>query len=191
MVQPVTALVGAANNQSDFDDLHAALARLRRKDLSESQVDQVAIEVIELRRLVDGLELEWNRRVAHLTDVGRSGLEGHSSVTAWLKHQCRMSGARAHRAVVLSSQLRKLPFVSKAFEGDDLSFDQIQVLAQIPDHLSEELAGDEVSLVNAVGELSVADTRRVVEYWKTAVDGPGCAASAEELAAQRYLFAAR
>ena len=100
-----------------------------------------------------------------------------------------MSGARAHRAVALSRELPALPFASKALETDDLSFDQIQVFAQVPGHLSEDLARDEVSLVNAVGDLSVADTRRTVEYWKTAIDGPGCAFTADELIDQRYLFA--
>jgi hypothetical protein len=57
--------------------------------------------------------------------------------------------------------------------------------------VAEDLARDEVSLVNAVGELSVADTRRVVEYWRSAVDGPGCDASVEELEERRYLFGAR
>src|SRR5688572_5123591 len=132
--------MGATIDQSDLDDLSSILARLRRQDLSNSHFDQVAAEVIELRRVVDGLEVEWNGRVAHLRELGRTGLEGHSSVTAWLKDQCRVSGARAHRAVALGGQLSKLPFVGKAFESDNLSFDQIQVFAQVPDHLAEDLA---------------------------------------------------
>ena len=46
-------------------------------------------------------------------------------------------------------------------------------------------------LVNAASPLSVADTVRLVEYWKTAVDGPGVETAVEELEERRYLFAAK
>ena len=96
--------------------------------------------MVELRRLVDGLEVEWTRRVAHLDRAGRSALDGHPSMTSFLKDRCQMAGARAQRAVALSHRLSDLPFVVKAFEADDLSLDQVQVFAHVPDHLSEELA---------------------------------------------------
>jgi hypothetical protein len=187
----VTDLMGAAIDESDLDDLSSILARLRRRDLSEYHVDQVAEDVVELRRLLDGLEVEWTRRVAHLDRSGRLALDGYPSMTSFLKGRCQMAGARAQRAVALSHRLSDLPFVVKAFEADDLSLDQVQVFGHLPQHLSEELAAAEVGLVNAASPLSVADTRRLLEYWKTAVDGPGTAATAEELADQRYLFCAK
>src|SRR5688500_6078110 len=113
MVWPVTAVVGAAIGQSDLDDLQTALARLRRQDLSESQVDPMATQVVELRRLVDGLEVEWTRRVTHLDRSGRSAWDGYPSVTSFLKDRCQMAGARARRAVALSHRLDELPFVVK------------------------------------------------------------------------------
>ena len=53
------------------------------------------------------------------------------------------------------------------------------------------MAGDEVMLVIAVSGLSVADTRRVVDYWRMAVNGPGLDAEADELSEQRYLHVSR
>ena len=46
-------------------------------------------------------------------------------------------------------------------------------------------------MVNAAGSLSVDDTGRFLEYWKTAVDRPGVETTAEELEEQRYLFCAK
>lgn len=46
-------------------------------------------------------------------------------------------------------------------------------------------------LVNAASPLTVADTRRLVEYWKAAVDGPGCEATAQDLEERRYLHASK
>jgi hypothetical protein len=84
-----------------------------------------------------------------------------------------------------SHRLSDLGFVLKAFEADDLSLDQVQVFGHIPQHL----AADEVMMVNAASPLTVADTVRLVEYWKTAVDGPGRETTAEEIEERRYLFA--
>lgn len=102
-----------------------------------------------------------------------------------------MSSARAQRSVVLASGLPKVPFVAKALETGELSLDQAQVFINIPEHLTDDLARDEVTLVNASEPLSVADTRRVVDYWKTAVDGPGADTTAEELFDRRYLFGSK
>lgn len=87
------------------DDLSQVLAGLRSEDLSDLPVDELAGEVVELRRLVDGLEVEWCRRLAHLDKADVIGLEGHTSMTAFLKDRCRMSAARAQRAVSLSHRL--------------------------------------------------------------------------------------
>jgi hypothetical protein len=80
-----------------------------------------------------------------------------------------------------------MPVVNQAFGNGDISLDQARVFTNLPDHLSGCLARDVVTLVNAVEPLSVADTRRVVEYWRSAVDGPGCDATTEELLGRRYL----
>ena len=189
--QVSTVVVGEAIEQSDLDDLSSTLGHLRGQDLSELSADLLVGEVVELRRLVDGLEVEWTRRVAHLERAGRSALDGYPSMTSFLKDRCQMAGSRAQRALVLSHRLSDLPFVTKAFEADDLSLDQMQVFGQIPQHLSEELASAEVVLVNAAAPLTVADTGRLLEYWKSAVDGPGTETSVEELEERRYLFCAK
>jgi hypothetical protein len=77
------------------DDLLQILIELRGQGLSEMYVDELAGEVVALRRLVDGLEVEWTRRIAHLEQADAIDLEGHTSMTAFLKDRCRMSSARA------------------------------------------------------------------------------------------------
>lgn len=113
---PVTVRVGAVIDESELDDLSLILARLRSQDLTELTSDLVAEDVVELRRLVDGLEVEWTRRVAHLDRAGRTAWDGHPSMTSFLKSRCHMAGARAQRAVGLAHRLSGLPFVVKAFE---------------------------------------------------------------------------
>jgi len=169
----------------------SALQEWKSEDLEERPAVQLAEDLIELERIDGWLQVERARRIAAFEAKRGQDLEGHSSVTAFLKHRCRMSGARAQRSVVLANKLPTVPFVGKALKSGDLSLDQALVFTNLPDHLSEDLARDEVSLVNAVEPLSVSDTRRLVEYWRSAVDGPGCDATAQELEERRYLFGAR
>jgi hypothetical protein len=165
--------------------------QLRLEDLDAQSLEALADDLVELRQSIDWLEAEWIRRVAHFDRREGKNLDGHSSTTAFLKHRCRMAGVRAHRSVALSHSLPAMPFVEKSFSVGDLSLDQVSILTSVPEHLAEELARDEVGLVAAVAELSVADTRRMVDYWRSAVDSPGCEAEAAELEAQRYLFASK
>src|SRR5688572_25343477 len=119
-----------------IDDLSSILERLRNDDLSGDSADELGDAVVGLRRLIDGFEVEWTRRVARLGEAGRVGRQGYPSMTAFLKDRCRMSGARARRAVAISDRLDQLPFVGKAFEADDLSLDQMMVFTHLPEHLS-------------------------------------------------------
>jgi hypothetical protein len=102
-----------------------------------------------------------------------------------------MTGGRAQQLVALAHRLPLLPFVDKALSAGDLSLDQARTFVNLPDHLEEALARDEITLVNSVAPLSVADTGRVLEYWKAAVDGPGTELEAAELAERRYLYASK
>jgi hypothetical protein len=102
-----------------------------------------------------------------------------------------MSAARGQRSVVLAGRMAVMPFTTKAVESGDLSLDQARVLIDLPERLSEELSRDEVTLVNTIGPLSVADSRRIVDYWKTAVDGPGAEATVADLFDRRYLFGSK
>jgi Domain of unknown function (DUF222) len=160
---------------------------LRSEDLASVGADGLADVVVELRRDLDLLEVEWTRRVAALDPE----LSGHPSSTAFLKDRCRMSAARAQRSVVLAGRLPVLAFTCKALESGDLSLDQARVLSDLPERLSDDLVRDEVTLVNAIGPLSVADSRRVLDYWKTAVDGPGSEATVADLFDRRYLFGSK
>ncbi|HSL27000.1 MAG TPA: DUF222 domain-containing protein [Acidimicrobiia bacterium] len=174
-----------------MDAIRSAVETLREQDLVSLPIDRLAADLVELRQLLDWLEGEWTRRLAAFSDRDGIDLEGHSSTTAFLKHRCRMSGARAHRAVAMAHRLPLLSFVTKAFEAGDISLDQTRLFLNLPDHLADELVRDEVCLVNGVALLPVADTRRVVDYWKAVVDGPGCETSADELVERRYLYASK
>jgi hypothetical protein len=171
--------------------LRSVIEELRAEDVGSLPVEQIADDLVEFELFAGWFEAERSRRLAMFEKKDGIDLGGHSSVTAFLKHRCRMTGSRAQRAVALAHRLPTMPVISQAFANGDISLDQVRVLANVPEHLHQELARDEPTLTEAIEPLSVADTRRVIDYWRSAVDGPGCVSDAEELYAQRYVYASR
>jgi hypothetical protein len=171
--------------------LRSVIEELRAEDVGSLPVEQIADDLIEFELFSGWFEAERARRLAVFENKRGIDIEGHSSVTAFLKHRCRMMSSRAHRAVTLAHRLPELPAVNQAFECGDLSLDQVRVFTSLPDHLSEDLVRDEKTLTEAVEPLSVSDARRVVDYWRWAVDGPEMGAQVEELSDRQYLFASR
>jgi hypothetical protein len=161
--------------------LRSVVEDLRVEDLDSLPVGRIRDDLLEIELVSGWLEAERSRRVAAFAAKRGVEIEGHGSVTAFLKHRCRVTGGRAQRIVAMANRLWDLPFVEKALSVGDISFDQARVFTNLPDHLSGCLARDVVTLVNAVEPLSVADTRRVVEYWRSAVDGPGCDATVSRM----------
>lgn len=171
--------------------LGRAIDELRNADLESSSIEIIAHELVELRRQIDWLEGEWSRRVAFFDHHDGRALEGHSSTTAFLKHRCRMSAGRSARALSLGQRIQVVPQIEKAFEVGELSLDQVRTVTDLPEHLDQELIRDESTLGAALAELSVADSRRIVTYWRNGVDCAGSELSATEQWDRRYLFASR
>lgn len=174
-----------------ISELRTVIDDLRSEDVDSLAVETLAENLVALETAIGWLEGERGRRVRAFDAKRGQDLGGHSSTTAFLKDRCHMSGARAQRTVALAQSLGSLPQVEKAMTAGDLSLDQVRVFSHLPSRLAEDLANAEVTLVNAVNGLSVANTRRLVEYWRSAVDGAGVEADAAELADRRYLFASR
>ena len=72
-----------------------------------------------------------------------------------------------------------------------LATDQAVVLLDQAVSLPEQFADAEGRLVDIVEDLTVADTRRVLEYWRQSVDGPGIAAGQTEQAELRGISASK
>lgn len=172
-------------------DLDAILERLRAEDLESASPEVLGSDLVELRRRIDWLEVEWARRVAAFDRAQGRDLEGHTSTTAFLKHRCQMAAGRAQLAVALGHRLPALSHAEKALVAGEVSLDQVRLMASVPERLSGELSDFEVTLVNGLAGLSVAQSRGLLDYWQSAIDAPGTETDAEEMASRRYFFASK
>jgi len=153
--------------------LRSALEEWVNEDVEHLHLDQLADDLVELEHVSGLLEVERLRRVSTFEDRAGPRHFGYPSLTAFLKHRCRMASGRAHRLVARSRVFRTARTTFRAWTGGRLSTDQAAILLDQATAVPEQFAEGEDRLVGIVEDLSVSDTRRALGYWRQSVDGPG------------------
>jgi hypothetical protein len=92
--------------------------------------------------------------------------DGATSMTAWLRHQGRMSSGQASRTARTARRLCDLLVTAGAYRDGVLSGGQLQaIVANLNDDIAPLFAGAEAGMVPLLAPLSVADVRRVMQAW--------------------------
>ena len=162
--------------------IRSALEEWVNEDFEHLHLDQLADDLVELEHVSGLLEVERLRRISTFEERSGPHHFGYPSLTAFLKHRCRMASGRAHRLVARSRVFRSARATFQAWTAGRLSTDQAGVLLDQATSLPEPFVEGEDRLVDIVEHLGVTDTRRALEYWRQSVDGPG--AASDELAQQ-------
>ena len=117
----------------------SAVSALRSAALAVAAVDSAklpaaALEdaVVELRRLIDGLEGTWSRLVGTLD--GSGAIDGGTA--AWLRSSCRLSPAAARSRVTLARRLTERATVAQELSAGEISVDHARLLTTALDELA-------------------------------------------------------
>jgi hypothetical protein len=86
--------------------LRSALEEWVNEDVDHLHLDQLADDLVELEHVSGLLEVERLRRISTFDDRSGHHELGYPSLTAFLKHHCRMASGRAHRLVARSRVFR-------------------------------------------------------------------------------------
>jgi len=97
---------------------------------------------------------------------------GFPSTVAFLKHQCRMSGARAKRSTLLARAARRFRQTFLSWKHNQISSDEAQLLFQTAERMPDRFPNAEPVLLEIVGD-SYDETRKLLDYWRQTVDKPG------------------
>jgi len=117
--------------------LRSALEEWVVEDVQHLHLDQLADDLVELEHVSGLLEVERLRRVSAFDDRSGPRHFGYPSLTAFLKHRCRMATGRAHRLVARSRVFRTARTTFRAWTAGRLSTDQAAILLdQAPRSLS-------------------------------------------------------
>lgn len=156
-----------------MSSLRSALEEWEAEDVDQLHLDQLVDDLVELEVISGVIEAERLRRIANFERRGGPNRYGYPSLTAFLKHRCRMATGRAHRMVARSRAFMTAISTFRAWRGGRLSTDQAVVLLDQATSVPEPFAEAEPTLIEACSALTVSDTKRAVGYWRQAVDGPG------------------
>jgi hypothetical protein len=167
----------------------SALEEWVNEDVEHLRLDRLADDLVELELVSGLLEAERLRRISSLENRAGPKRFGYPSLTAFLKHRCRMASGRAHRLVARSRVFKTARTTMRAWTGGRLSTDQAGALLDQATSIPEQFAAGEDQLVRIVEDLGVSDTRRVLGYWRQSVDGPGTVQSQLEQQALRGISA--
>ncbi|HEU4319429.1 MAG TPA: DUF222 domain-containing protein [Acidimicrobiia bacterium] len=136
-------------------------------------MEDLAAEIGEVAYGIQTLEVFMSRLVSQLADLDGHHSLGYSSPTNLLVDVARMTPLRARQVVSHANAAAKAPVAYQAWIDGRLSTDQARWLFAAAEAVPYAYPEAEERLVDIVEGLDAIDTRRAVEYWRQAVDGPG------------------
>jgi len=149
-----------------MSSLRSALEEWIVEDVEHLHVDQVADDLVELEVVSGLIEAIRVKRIEVFDRKGGHRAHGYPSMTAFLKQRCRMATGRAHRLVGAAHAIRIAHRVFTAWLGTRISTDQAHRLLETASAVPGNFGVAEDTLIDAVADLSHADTRRVLDYWR-------------------------
>lgn len=123
-------------------DVDAEVARLAALDPGDVPDAELALLVIDVRRLVDAADACWIRLLAELDRRELWNLGGARSAAAWLRRECRLVHPSTTSALVVARALRSLPVTAQAFRAGTISFDHVRAIAPAVEAARGGLARD-------------------------------------------------
>jgi hypothetical protein len=157
----------------EVSQLRSVLEEMFAVDDGDLTIDELATDLEELSHVEQMVEALQARKVRNLTARGGHHDLGYSSPTAFLAHHGRMSYGRAKRIVILANAKTRAPVAYRAWVDGRISTDQARHLFRAAETIPDVYPDAEERLVDIVEGLDATETRRAVEYWRQAVDGPG------------------
>ena len=174
--------------QTPYQDMNQGLQRLRGEDLDAVPASSMGDDMKELRRIINGAEAEFMRRL-HRFDTG-GGYEATAALTAkaWLRWKCNFSPSAASDRVQVSRELASLPQATQAFTHGDFSYPHAAMIARTAERLGEKMeANAETIMVTAAKELDLARLRVVTMQLRHFMDPDSVLDDANESHELRYL----
>jgi hypothetical protein len=106
-----------------------AVERLRARARDGRVPAQIAQELIDLRHVVDLMELEFSAVAAEFAASDEYERRGSATPVHWIRHSCNMSGHAASGAVCVGEQMDRLPSSLAALDAGDIGFSHVALLA--------------------------------------------------------------
>ena len=175
-------------DNTPFQEMDQGLQRLRQEDLEAILASSIGDDLEELRRLSNGIEAEFTRRLRRFDTGGGYAATAALTAKAWLRWKCNFSPAAAADRVAVSRQLADLPQATEAFADGDISYPHAAMIARTAERLGEKMeANAETILVTAAKELDLARLHVVAIKLRHFMDPDSVREEANESHERRFL----
>ena len=127
--------------------------------------------ILEVLDAIRVLEAKVSTAIAAFDKAAYWEVEGATSMTAWLREHGRMAGGTAKTIATTATRVAALPETAQAWQDGILSTGQVRAIAaNLDDQRTELFAAHEAELVPALAPLSVADTAKAMQVWRSRAD---------------------
>jgi hypothetical protein len=151
-------------------ELRGAVGRLAHEDVGLLDDAEFARQLVELRREVDRLDAEWQRRFG-VFERRAAWKEGARTAAAWLRRFCRIAGGQARQRVLAARRLPQLDATSEAYASGAISFAHVATITRsVTDVRAEHVDEADAVFARAARDLEPRDLQKVVALWREAVD---------------------
>src|SRR5215475_720175 len=185
-----------SNEREPLGRLRDAVAALAAEDVDGLPEATLTASLPELRRLADGVEAQWLRRLEAFDRRGGAAAAGAVSTGAWVRSACRLAPSTARGRVELARALAGLPDTAAALAAGDISPSHARLvaaaLAELAEAGSPELAAQtEPALVDLARALDPTKLRSALDHVRHALAPEADADAAERAYERRGLSASQ
>ena len=174
-----------------MSSLHSALDELATEDVAAVATTRLGDAIQDLVRARNRLDAQLARRIGHFDRRHAHVDDGAVSTGSWLRWKTGMSDGAARRSVRLARDITSMPATSDAFESGDLDTTRVAMLVDARSVDANAFSATESALVDAATTQSHRGLRKVIAYWRQAVDGPRELDREERLHHRRRLHLSR
>jgi len=147
--------------------------------------EEIAYQLITLRRVIDQLELKFSRLAAEFVETDYSDYEGSASPYDWIRFNCHMTSNAAGDRVAVGEQVSDMPESAQAMDAGEIGFAHLTVMARTANAVGQ--AFDETKLLKLARENSPGKFHYKCLHYRHSVSSKQYAEEQAELAETNVL----
>ena len=120
--------------------------------LASTSPEEIAAEMIRVRREIDERELYWSRLAVAFDASLYWNDEGSNTAIDWMRINCHMTQPAAANRVAVGSQLSRMPESAQAVSAGEIGFAHVTVMARTA--IAVGAAFNETALLDKARKLS-------------------------------------
>ena len=147
--------------------------------------EDVAQQLLTLRRQIDELELEFSRLAIAFDKTNYWAHEGFNTAFDWIRINCHLNSHQVFNSLAVGAQESELPQAVKAMQEGEIGFAHVATMARTANEVGA--AFEETRLLPLARENSPGKFFHKCIHYRHAVDAGGYARDQERLAEERGL----